>query len=204
MNRFKAVVFDFGGVIELNKNGSSVKYVADALSIPVDELRKVYFQYNHLANVHNMTYEDVMVKAVRTFDKSEATADRVRELMRSHKEGHTINTNLFPLFSALRRSGYKVAILSNNRTDLRQRLEKQHILPLVDEVVISVEIGHQKPDKEAFDAVFRKLGVRPEEVVFVDDIPKSLEKASEIGYHPILFSNNDQLRADLEKLGIWT
>lgn len=76
------------------------------------------------------------------------------------------------------------------------------ILKLVDEVVISGEIGFQKPYTEAFDVVFQKLGVLPQEVIFIDDAPKSLEKAVEIGYTPILFLGNDKLKKDLSELGI--
>ncbi len=67
---------------------------------------------------------------------------------------------------------------------------------------ISGEIGFQKPHKEAFEVLFTRLGVRSNETVFIDDSPKSLEKAKEIGYIPVLYKNNDQLKTDLSKLGI--
>jgi FMN phosphatase YigB (HAD superfamily) len=72
----------------------------------------------------------------------------------------------------------------------------------VDVVIISAEIGYQKPHKEAFDILFGRLGLAPGQVIFVDDSAKSLEKASEIGYIPILFKDNEQLNDDLRKLGI--
>lgn len=190
MSKFKAIIFDFGGVVELSGSVDIMKQIADELSVLTDEFRKVYYQYNHLTNVNNMRWEDAAMEAVRVFDKSKDTERRVREIVRAHNARKIINTDLLALFSELRQSGYKVAILSNNTTDLRKRLDEKNILPLVDEVVISAEIGHQKPQKEAFEIVFKKLGVRPEEVIFVDDSPKSLEKAADIGYEPILFKDN--------------
>jgi epoxide hydrolase-like predicted phosphatase len=202
MDQFKAIVFDFGGVLELNESGNLMKRIAESLSVPVDEFRKIYHKHNHLTNVRNIPWEDVAVEVARTFDKSPEAEKHVREIVRAHRASNVINTELLGLFSALRKAGFKVAILSNNTTSLRARLDEKGITPLLDEVVISAEIGHQKPHKEAFDFVFKKLGVRPEEVIFVDDSPKSLERASEIGYQPILFKNNEQLKADLKKLGI--
>jgi len=76
------------------------------------------------------------------------------------------------------------------------------LLGLPDVLVISGEIGFQKPHKEAFQILFEKLKLQPEEVVFIDDTPRSLEKADEIGYIPILFKNNEQLKADLRSMGI--
>lgn len=202
MNKFKAIIFDFGGVIELNESGNILEQIAKSLSVPADSFLKAYYQYNHLTNVKNMRWEDAVMEAVRVSDKSEDTENRIRKLIRTHDTGKTINTDLLSLFSVLRRGGFKVAILSNNTTDLRKHLEEKNILPLLDEVIVSAEIGHQKPHKEAFDIAFKKLGVRPEEVVFVDDSAKSLEKAVEIGYQPVLFKNNEQLKVDLAKLSI--
>ena len=76
------------------------------------------------------------------------------------------------------------------------------LLDLPDVLVLSGDIGHQKPHKEAFQILFEKLNLSPEEVVFIDDTPRSLEKAGEIGYIPILFKNNEQLKTDLKDMGI--
>ncbi len=201
MHRFKAVIFDFGGVIELSEGEVNEK-IAKALSIPIDKFREAYHQYNHLTNVGNIKWEDAAIETVRVFDKGKETENHIRAIIRDHNATKRINTGLLRLFAALRKAGYKVAILSNNTTDLRDRLSVAGITPLLDEIVISAEIGHQKPHKEAFDVAFKKLDVRPDEVIFVDDSPKSLEKASEIGYQPVLFKDNDQLEAELKKLKI--
>jgi HAD superfamily hydrolase (TIGR01509 family) len=85
---------------------------------------------------------------------------------------------------------------------LREQLNNTNIIEYVHEVVISAEIGFQKPSKEAFAILFQKLNVLPEVVVFIDDAPKSLETAGEIGYTPILFEGNSKLKDDLKNLGI--
>ncbi len=201
-SKYKAVIFDFGGVVQVNDAGNILERIADLINVPLPEFKKAYFERNHLMNVHNMPFEDVAMEAVRVFDKSLETEMRVRNTIRDHKKSHRLNTDLLSMFSALREQGLKVAILSNGTTDRRKWLEENGIARLVDEIVISAEIGHQKPHKEAFDVIFKKLSVLPEEAIFVDDTPKSLEKASEIGYFPILFENNNQLMDDLKGVGI--
>lgn len=52
--------------------------------------------------------------------------------------------------------------------------------------------------------LFDKLGVAPEELIFVDDAEKSLEKAPEIGFTPILFNNTKELKGKLVELGVLT
>jgi len=198
----KAVIFDFGGVIGLNDGGNIVRHIAQSMGIPFDKFQKAYYECNHLGNVQNLPWEDLLIEVARVFDKDPATEKRVREMVRKHNSKRYINADLLTLFGALRHSGLKVAILSNATSELRKELERDGVAQLVDEIVISGEIGFQKPHKEAFDVAFKKLDVHPEEVVFVDDSPKSLEKAAEIGYLPILFTDNDQLKIDLRKTGV--
>jgi epoxide hydrolase-like predicted phosphatase len=198
----KAIVFDFGGVIELNEGGNLTKSIAELIGVPFKEFRRVYFKYNHLSHVENMGWEDMVVKVVATFDTSSETECKVRSLVCGYSQKRKINTELLALFPVLKKLGLKVGILSNSTSDLRQRLHEEKIIDMVDEVIISAEIGFQKPDKEAFRVAFEKLHIKPEEMVFVDDTVKSLEKSAEIGYVPILFKNNEQLKSDLRNIGI--
>jgi putative hydrolase of the HAD superfamily len=200
--KIKAVVFDFGGVIKFHPTGNVLENIARALGIPLPDFKRAYFEHNHLSNVGNEKWEDMLAKVVRVFDQSSEAERRAREIAREHFEAGRLNAELISWFSKLRKAGYKVGILSNATADLRARLEEDGIAPLAEAIVISGEIGHQKPHKEAFDVLFDKLGLLPHEVAFIDDSPKSLEKASEIGYAPILFKENAELREELRKLGV--
>lgn len=202
IKNFKAVCFDFGGVIELNGGERISERIAKLIGVPLDNFKKEYFKYNHLSNVENMNWEDMIIKVVSVFDDSENIKDNVLSLVKEFNSKKKINTELLALFPILKRRGFKVAIFSNNTSKMRGTLDANGITKLVDEIVISSEIGFQKPHKEAFEVLFEKLGVRPEEVIFIDDTQKSLEKSEEIDYTPILFKNNEQLKTDLENFGI--
>ncbi len=203
MNKtFKAIVFDHGGVIELSTGGNLLTNISDFLHVPKEDFKKEYFKHNHLSNTGNTPWEDMIMEVVSAFVPKEDVHDGVMSVIKEYRSKSTINTALVALFPIMRKHGFKVAIFSNHTTSLREKLRTDGILDLVDEVVVSGEIGFQKPHKEAFDVLFEKLAVQPEEVIFIDDAPKSLEKAGEIGYTPILFKSNEQLKADLEHLGI--
>ena len=71
---------------------------------------------------------------------------------------------------ALRHAGLRLAILTNGPSDLqRQKLERLGFLPLVDEVAISEEIGLAKPERGAFEAVVRMLGLPAAALAMVGD-----------------------------------
>jgi putative hydrolase of the HAD superfamily len=202
MPNIRAVAFDVGGVVELSERRDILEQIAHVAGVPIQDLKKVYWEYNYLSNVENMTWEDMVMKVVRVFNQNEETERDVRKIVEEYNAAKTINAGLVGIFPVLREMGLKVAIFSNATAALRDHLEEMGVAGIVDVMVISGEIGYQKPQKEAFAVLFDQLGFRPEEVIFVDDTPKSLETADEIGYVPILFKNNEQLEDDLRKAGV--
>lgn len=200
----KAIAFDFGGVIELNGSGDIMSDIAKAVGVPLDDFKKEYFRHNHLSNVENMLWEDMIIEVANVFNATKETKEKISQIKKAFSAKNKFNTELIATFPVFQQQGLKVAIFSNNTTKLREILTDNGIIKLVDEVIISAEIGFQKPHKEAFEVLFEKLSARPEEVIFIDDTTKSLEKAKDIGYIPILFKNNEQLRTDLQQLGIST
>ncbi len=202
MSKYKAVVFDFGGVIEITPDGNPLKKVADSIGVSIDDFHTEYFRHNHLSNVDGLPWEDTVAVVTRHLTDSEDIIQQSRQIIIDHIASRRINQELVDFFTILRRQGYKVAIFSNNTARLRQQLIDKKIIDLVDEAVISGEIGFQKPSKEAFAVLFQKLNLQPKEVIFIDDAPKSLETAGEIGYTPILFEGNAKLRTDLQGLGV--
>ena len=200
--RYKAVVFDFGGVIETTPDGNPLEKVAEIVGISIDDFHKEYFKHNHLSNVDGLPWEETVAVVASHLTDSQDAIQQSRQVILDHIASRRINTELVGFFLILRKQGFKVGIFSNNTAKLRQQLISEGIMDLVDEAVISAEIGHQKPSKEAFAVLFQKIDLQPEEVIFIDDAPKSLETAGEIDYTPILFEGNAKLKVDLLRLGI--
>lgn len=202
VQNIKAVCFDFGGVIELYPPGKILSFIAELFNIPTDDYKQEYFKHNHLTNVENQNLEDILIKAANTFNTDKKTEAAARKAIRERMANKRLNIELLSWLPILRQKGFKVGILSNATASVREGWETNGIYEMADAVIISGEIGFQKPHKEAFDALFQKLNVLPEETIFIDDAQRSLEKAGEIGYHPILFKDNEQLKKDLQNFGI--
>jgi len=70
----------------------------------------------------------------------------------------------------LRASDIRIGVLTNgDGTQQRDKLHTLGLLPLVDEVCISGEIGFSKPDPRAFAGLVASLGVSYADVVFIGD-----------------------------------
>lgn len=55
-----------------------------------------------------------------------------------------------------------------------------------DGIVTSFEIRSIKPDAKIFHMVVEKLGLNPEETLFLDDSQKNLDAAAALGFHTLL------------------
>jgi len=195
---YKAIGFDYGGV--LNHSKPAMPGFVKITGLPAEELRAYYLQHNHLANVGNMSYEELWTKVVTDLGQGDKAAQIIEHLHQQHK--NEFDTRMLDLVDEIRQRGYKTGLLSNNTKENGARLRKQGLDKHFDVFLISAEIGIQKPDPEAFHLLSEGLGVIPVQMIFVDDSESSLRLAKEIGYHPILFKNYEQFRVELIKLNI--
>lgn len=71
--------------------------------------------------------------------------------------------------SKLKAAGVRLAVVSNFDTRLRPILAHLGVDGLFDAVVVSAEVGAEKPNPVIFEAALQKLNLRPHEVVHVGD-----------------------------------
>ena len=74
------------------------------------------------------------------------------------------------------------------------------IRAVVDDIVYSHEAGMSKPDPRIYALARTRLGVRPDETVFVDDTDYCVAGASEAGMHAIRYLDNAQVIHEIEVL----
>lgn len=100
--------------------------------------------------------------------------------------------------AALRRHGVRTALLSNSwgsDTYDRSRFDE-----LFDVLVISGEEGIRKPDPAIYELACDRIGLHPDELVFVDDLPHNLEPAEAAGIATIHHVSAEETIRRLEDL----
>lgn len=75
------------------------------------------------------------------------------------------------MLAELRRRKIPVAILTNGWSPLQQK--KAELVEFDGPVVVSADLGIQKPEPPAFEALAKALGAPPHEIAFVGDTPGS-------------------------------
>jgi putative hydrolase of the HAD superfamily len=86
---------------------------------------------------------------------------------------------------------YKLAMVTNapSRYSLDQRFKPGELDELFDVVVISGEVGWDKPAPEIYAMTVEKLAVNADECLFIDDVPAFTEAAAESGMETFTYLN---------------
>lgn len=100
------------------------------------------------------------------------------------------NPEVNDIIMYLKKSGYPVFLLSNtNELHFSYITERYPIIHSMDEWILSYEVGAKKPKKKIFDAVFERTITTRSETVFIDDIRRNTEAATEYGLQSLHFRN---------------
>jgi len=115
-----------------------------------------------------------------------------------HEYLGTLNMDLVDYFRSLRPK-YQTAIISNSFVGAREK-EAEHYQfdTICDFIIYSHEVGLRKPDPRIFRLACERLGLKPSEVIFVDDHKEVFTSAVDMGMHCIEFKDNAQVLAEIE------
>jgi glucose-1-phosphatase len=83
---------------------------------------------------------------------------------------------------------------------LLQNPQRYRFPALMERIIASHHIGLAKPMRAAYQAAAQLLGLRPENILFVDDLPENVNGATDSGMLGILFEDYPTLRTALKKL----
>lgn len=97
-----------------------------------------------------------------------------------------------------RRAGIRTGLVSNSWGTRRYDREQLH--ELFDGIVISGEVGMRKPTPEIYELGAKRIGLKPQACVFVDDLPFNLAPAAELGMGTVHHVSAEQTIHELERL----
>lgn len=97
-------------------------------------------------------------------------ADVIQEYNNNFTSILCLSKGVFELFSLLKKHNIKIGVLSNNHLQEQyNRLEKFLLIPFINVIVTTDEIGEEKPSIKPFLEMIHKLNVPPENIIMVGD-----------------------------------
>lgn len=185
----KAVIFDCFGVLATDGwLPFRDKYFGDKPEL-LEEARA----NNIRVDSGLMDYEDFV-------DWLAAATGMTPDQVRARIEDSVPNEVLFEYIRGELKPRYKIGMLSNAGANWLNDMFEPWQVELFDEVVLSHEVGAVKPSEIMYETAATRLGVLPEEAVFIDDISRYVEAAKDYGMKAVHYKEPNQTIAELQEI----
>jgi putative hydrolase of the HAD superfamily len=194
-SEIKAIIFDYGNVLCEPQTPEDVQAIAAALGFAAGKFPAIYWRDRIAYDRDDMNAAEYWNRvAGRQLDAPEI--GRLVDL--DNKSWMHPREETIPWVEAAREKGLRTALLSNLPVPLRDALENDcPWLPRFDLRTYSCTVRTTKPDREIYDVCVRGLGVKPPEIVFLDDRPENIQAARQLGIHGLLFESPERAALDL-------
>lgn len=130
------------------------------------------------------------------------------ELIRAYDERweESISGPIWPtieIVGKLKELGYLMHGLSNWSVEKFELTRpKYEFFSWFETILVSGEIGINKPDPRIFEIMLERIGRQPTDCLLIDDSLPNIEAAYRLRFHTIHYRSPEQLRAELEERGI--
>lgn len=114
---------------------------------------------------------------------------------------HTVRPALRTFIERLRTGGYRVGVIANNGPHYHDTVARVlGLADLVDDVVVSADIGVAKPDARIYEVAAQRLGTTTDKCAFVDDDERNVKGAADVGMRAVHFVDADACLDELRAI----
>ena len=213
MSQYTHVIFDFGGVITASPF-EAFNRLEEERGLPRDFVRRVNAadpDTNAWARFERAEIDAAAFDALFAAEAKALGHDLAGEAVLAVLAG-AVRPAMVAALDRLKAGGFGIACITNNvpsgkgagmaRSEALAA-EVAAIMARFDHVIESSKVGVRKPDPRIYEMMCEKLGVRPENCIYLDDLGINCKPASGLGMHAIKVTSGEQALADLSAaLGI--
>ena len=202
---YRSVIFDLGGVV-LGSPLHAIRDYEREKGISEGFINRIVVSTGHSGAWSRLERGELDVENfIPAFDQDCAEAGdafSAREMMERIALVTGPRPAMIEAIRRIRKQGLSTAALTNNwKTDDATEPSPGDVLaPLFDVYVESAVEGIRKPDPRIYQLACERLGVAPDEAVFLDDIGRNLKTARELGMTTIKVDEPGAALAELQKV----
>lgn len=192
----KAVLFDYGGVLKIGHPLSmDTPRIFNISQEEFGSLREKRADIITLGEKGLISDNEVWERLSKVVGKP-APKNAVELATKAYKDSFVFIKEMFELAKELRKKGIKTGILSNVYKFEADVVREKGGYKDFNPIILSCEVAMAKPDKDIYLFALNKLGVLPQECIFIDDKEKNVLAAKELGIKAVLFQNPSQVKKD--------
>lgn len=115
-------------------------------------------------------------------------------------EQRSPNNTLFDYIRDELKPKYKIGLLSNASDDWTEELFSPDQVSLFDEKVFSFQIGVDKPHPAMYETIASRMGLLPEECIFIDDREGFVAGAKDVGMRGFVYETNTATKQNIDEI----
>lgn len=202
----KGIFFDLGWTLLGPRSGNwlfsefSRRYFPEDVmdSLPQERVRVALQKGEEYLNSHHLlstideeyslfkTYFTLLAEDLPELGLSESDIKAVTdEKVYGQAEAFYLFEDTIPTLEALK-GKYRLGVISDTWPSIVPVLEKFGLRPYFDCVTYSYTLGVYKPSPRMYEDALSKMGLPPEQTVFIDDFTGNLKGARKAGIQPVL------------------
>ena len=193
----KLIVFDIGGTIIDFGESIYYRYLSGKLHLPESRIRKVFDKLITESELDRISTSELLKTASQRLGVKVPDMDWwiFRRLARINPDTTNIMRDL--------KKRYKIVLLSNiGRSRFKETARHFLDTSLYSHAFVSYALKMRKPDRRIYKYVLNKMGVIPEEALFIDDRIENIRGARAVGMKAIWFTNTKELKTKLKGYGV--
>ncbi|MEA3414175.1 MAG: HAD-IA family hydrolase [Nanoarchaeota archaeon] len=205
----KAIIFDIGGVLqartqtrfnrkELHLSGVH-ELVAKKLKISIDQYFDAIDSYYVKSIEGSISKKELLENLSRNL---KTPREKIEKLYyKAYSKKFKQDKLLLSTAKKLKKN-YKVAILSDQWHLSKDAHYPKNFQKLFNPVVISCDVGIRKPAKEIYKLILKKLKLKPNQVIFIDNQAWNTIPAHALGMNTILHIDTKKTIQELKQFGV--
>ncbi len=199
MHKIRALFWDVGGVLLTNAWDHEERDVAvERFLLSKDEFETRHKEMVPLFEEGRLTLEEYLNRVVfyqpRTFSREE-----FKQFMFSLSKPKSQSLELARSLAGK----YFMGTINNESRELNQyRIQNFNLAEYFDVFVSSCYVGLRKPDERIYKLALNLTQHVARECCFIDDRPANIEGAAKAGFATVLMKDPQQLRRDLQAIGV--
>ena len=195
--KIKAILFDAGGVY---LKGSFVNFVNKAYKVL--DIRGKFKTSKEVTFDPDLNKGKVTIeKCFRDYFNIPISEYQMKKLIKLWNRTWVADKEMVKLVKLLKKN-YILAIFSNSDKSNDKIYKKKGWYDYFVYLILSHEIGILKPDERIYKFVLRKLKLKPQQCLLIDDQKDCLITGEKIGMKTLLFKSSSKLKKDLKKMKI--
>ena len=201
-HNIKAIIFDFGNVLlEWNPRLVYRRFFPNDETAMEEFLHEVGFMEWNAQQDKGRTFAEGVAELSKQFPQYSSLIQAYHDNWKESIGDSLAGT--VEIMKRLKNAGFPLYGLSNwSAETFPIARQKYDFFDLLDDIIISGEVGSIKPEIEIFEIALSRIGRPAHDCLFIDDALANIEQARKMGFAAIHFQSSEQLERELHKLGL--